>query len=100
MLLTSDALLTNSTADSSSSIKYTRIFNSLHFIYPAVQNANAMCTTRNVQQSGGCSKVQSALTTAPCKAKEKTSENKKSKKQSDNADKRSLTTGLYVVLKK
>jgi len=49
---------------------------------------------------GGCSKVQSALTTAPCKEKEKTSENKKSKKQSDNADKRSLTTGLYVVLKK
>ena len=25
----------------------------LHFIYPAVQNTNAMCTICNLQQSGG-----------------------------------------------
>ena len=43
---------------------------SLHFIYPAVQTANATCTICNLQQSGGCSKARSALTTVQYKEKE------------------------------
>jgi len=52
----------------------------LHFtIYPAVQNTNAKIldtTTTTYNSLGGCSKARSALTTAPCKEKEKTSDNK------------------------
>ena len=71
-------------------------------LYLPSSSSKCKCNVYNTQRTTVwvCSKVQSALTTAPCKEKEKTSENKKSKKQSDNADKRSLTTGLYVVLKK
>jgi len=38
---------------------------------PGVQNTNAVCTICNYNGLGGCSKAQSALTTAPYKDKEK-----------------------------
>jgi len=47
----------------------------------------------------GYSKAQSALTTAPYKEKEKTSDNK-IKKQSDSTDEHILKTSLYMVLKR
>jgi len=47
----------------------------------------------------GYSKARSALTTAPYKEKEKTSDSK-IKKQSDSTDEHILKTSLYMVLKR
>ena len=42
---------------------------SLHFIYPAVQNTNAMRTICNLQQSGRVQQGTKCTATAPCKEK-------------------------------